>query len=221
MAPPDAAEATAPPSTSASANNAAIAELLDPKAAFIEDVPAYLASRKLEPESAILELQERLRRLRALEGQATQRRARTLAKVPEIESALVAVRGLVARRGGEEGGDSAAAAVTHVDYALSDGVFARAALRGDSVKAVGLWLGAGVMVEYPLDEAILLLESNLRAAKEGLEALGRDLDLVKDGATVTEVSIARVFNYDVERRRRAKEQGAAGGGGKAAAVAAA
>lgn len=195
--------------------------LLDPRAAFIEDVPAYLAARKLEPEAAILELQERLRRLRALEGQVAQRRARTLGKVPEIEAALAAVQGLAARRGAkhaaaaEKNASESAenSAVTHVDYALSDGVFARAALKGD-VQAVGLWLGAGVMVEYPLDEALLLLESNLKAAKEGLEQLGKDLDMVKDGATVTEVSIARVFNYDVERRRRAKAE-AAGGSGSA------
>jgi prefoldin subunit 5 len=207
-----AASAAPPPPPSSSAAQ----HLLDPKAAFIEDVPAYLSQRKLEPEAAILELQERLRRLRALEGQVAQRRARTLAKAPEIEAALAAVKGLAARRAtGTDPSKSAenpttetsSAAQTHyVDYALSDGVFARAALKGN-VPAVGLWLGAGVMVEYPLDEALLLLESNLKAAKEGLEALGRDLDLVKDGATVTEVSIARVFNYDVERR------GGGGGGG--------
>lgn len=203
----------APPPSSSAAQ-----QLLDPKAAFIEDVPAYLAQRKLEPEAAILELQERLRRLRALEGQVAQRRARTLAKIPEIEAALAAVKGLAARRSTAADDkkpttETSSAGQTHyVDYALSDGVFARAALKGN-VPSVGLWLGAGVMVEYPLDEALLLLESNLKAAKEGLEALGRDLDLVKDGATVTEVSIARVFNYDVERRRRLKAAGAAGSSG--------
>jgi hypothetical protein len=212
-------------STSAAANAAyqqqQLAALLDPKTAFIEDVPGFLAARKLEPEAAILDLQERMRALRSLEGSVAGRRARALQKVPEIRAALAAVDGLVRRRGEEpnSGGDGGGGdgeeeeggkpRVTHVDYALSDGVFARAALRGDTA-AVGLWLGAGVMVEYPLDEAKALLEGNLSAAEQSAEQLGKDLDRVKDGLTVTEVSIARVFNYDVERRRRAKE--AAGGG---------
>jgi hypothetical protein len=238
-----AAGAPPPPDPAAAAE---LAALLDPKGAFIEDVPAYLSARKLEPEAAILDLQERMRRLRALEGQVAGRRARTLAKVPEIEAALASANGLAARRrgappgggggkdadagkdAGGDGGETAAAAaddaaaahVTHVDYALADGVFARAALRGD-VRAVGLWLGAGVMVEYPLDEARRLLEGNLVAARETLAALGRDLDRVKDGLTVTEVSIARVFNYDVERRRRAKGAAAGGTGAGAGAASAA
>ena len=46
---------------------------------------------------------------------------------------------------------------TLVDFSLSDQVYARAKLR--DVDSVGLWLGAGVMVEYSLDEAKKLLVS--------------------------------------------------------------
>lgn len=216
-------EAAAPDANAASAaaqqQQQQLAALLDPKAAFIEDVPAFLSARKLEPEAAILDLQERMRALRALEGSVASRRARALAKVPEIRAALAAVEGLLRRRKEEGGGG-----VTHVDYALSDGVFARAALKRDTAN-VGLWLGAGVMVEYPLEEAQQLLASNLRAAEESAENLGKDLDRIKDGLTVTEVSMARVFNYDVERRRRAKVAangaGAAGAGAAGPAAAAA
>jgi len=44
-----------------------------------------------------------------------------------------------------------------VDFSLSDQVYARARLEG--VESVGLWLGAGVMVEYDLVEAKALLVS--------------------------------------------------------------
>jgi prefoldin subunit 5 len=44
---------------------------------------------------------------------------------------------------------------TLVDFSLSDQVYARAKLR--DVDSVGLWLGAGIMVEYSLDEAKNLL----------------------------------------------------------------
>lgn len=46
---------------------------------------------------------------------------------------------------------------TLVDFSLSDQVYARAKLR--DVDSVGLWLGAGIMVEYSLDEAKTLLVS--------------------------------------------------------------
>lgn len=44
---------------------------------------------------------------------------------------------------------------TILDFSLSDQVYARA--RIDNVDSVGLWLGAGVMVEYALEEAKSLL----------------------------------------------------------------
>jgi hypothetical protein len=44
---------------------------------------------------------------------------------------------------------------TLVDFSLSDQVYARSKLR--DVDSVGLWLGAGLMVEYSLVEAKKLL----------------------------------------------------------------
>ena len=49
-------------------------------------------------------------------------------------------------------------------------------------------------------------------AREALSEIGIQ------GLTVTEVSIARVFNYDVERRRRAKAAAGSGAGAGAAAA---
>lgn len=46
---------------------------------------------------------------------------------------------------------------TVVDFPLADQAYARATM--SEVESVGIWLGAGVMVEYPLDEARELLVS--------------------------------------------------------------
>ena len=64
-----------------------------------------------------------------------------------------------------------------------------------------LWLGANVMLEYPRDEAILLLEDNLKNAKAALVTLVDDMGHLRDQITVTEVNMARVFNWDVKVRR--------------------
>ena len=66
---------------------------------------------------------------------------------------------------------------------------------------VCLWLGANVMLEYPRDEAILLLEDNLKNAKAALVTLVDDMGHLRDQITVTEVNMARVFNWDVKVRR--------------------
>lgn len=69
------------------------------------------------------------------------------------------------------------------------------------VESVGLWLGAGVMVEYPLDEAKALLESNKSACEAKLAEAAEELGRLKDAITVCQVNTARVFNWDVQQRR--------------------
>ena len=71
---------------------------------------------------------------------------------------------------------------------------------------VCLWLGANVMLEYPRDEAILLLEDNLKNAKAALVTLVDDMGHLRDQITVTEVNMARVFNWDVKVRRAHRKE---------------
>jgi hypothetical protein len=54
------------------------------------------------------------------------------------------------------------------------------------------------MLEYPRDEAILLLDDNLKNAKAALVTLVDDMGHLRDQITVTEVNMARVFNWDVK-----------------------
>jgi len=58
------------------------------------------------------------------------------------------------------------------------------------------------MLEYPIDEALALLRSNLAAAETSLKTVTSDLDLIKDQMTTLEVQMARVYNWDVQERKR-------------------
>ena len=49
-------------------------------------------------------------------------------------------------------------------FELSDNLYAKAEIK--KPKAVGIWLGANVMVEYSFAEAIELLQKNLATAKK-------------------------------------------------------
>lgn len=66
------------------------------------------------------------------------------------------------------------------------------------------------MLSYPLADAFTLLTSKLTAATTSLENVKQDLSWLRDQITVTEVNVARVYNWDVKRRRerREAEQGA-------------
>ena len=166
---------------------------LSAKAEFIGDVDQHMKNKSLDTE--FLRLKNNFSKFKALEQQALQNKQRLLEKLPDIEKTLEAVEALLAKSEDDP--------AIEVDFELTDGFLAKAALQ--QVKSVNLWLGAGIMVEYPLEEAQQLLQSNLAAAKERLEQVQQELDYAKDCATVTEVSMARVFNWDVERRRNQKE----------------
>lgn len=57
------------------------------------------------------------------------------------------------------------------------------------------------MLEYSYADAEALLQKQLDQALVKIESIDRDLDFLKDQITTTEVSIARVYNYDVKVRR--------------------
>lgn len=70
------------------------------------------------------------------------------------------------------------------------------------VPGVALWLGAGVSVEYPLDEAATLLEQNAATAAANLATVERELGEVRDAVTTTHVSMSRVYNFSVAGRKK-------------------
>lgn len=74
--------------------------------------------------------------------------------------------------------------------------------------SVNLWLGADVMMEYPIDEAQALLRTNLEMCRQTLERNKEAWGRIKDCKTTIEVNIARCHNFDVDRRKKSKAAGA-------------
>ncbi|KAL3156604.1 hypothetical protein ABBQ38_000892 [Trebouxia sp. C0009 RCD-2024] len=163
-----------------------------PTAKFIKNVEDYLAGRT--PEAAIQALDANYRNYRLIERNLLQSKARQMGKLPEIQKAEEAV-GLLMRKRDE-------AQELLVDFAISDQAYAKAKI--PVTDSVNLWLGANVMLEYPLEEAKSLLAQNIHNCKENLKQNQQDLELVKDSITTVEVSIARIYNHDVSQRRSKK-----------------
>ena len=86
-----------------------------------------------------------------------------------------------------------------------DSVYANAVIKEPT--NVCLWLGANVMVEYPIDDAFELLTENRDNATVNLKSVDEDIQFLRDQITTTEVNIARIFNWDVMNRRKKKEAG--------------
>ena len=99
-------------------------------------------------------------------------------------------------------------------YNLADNVYGKAEVDCNT-GIVNLWLGANVMLEYSYEEAIDFLTQNEESARQEYQVVKEDLAFVRDQIVTSEVSMTRIFNWDVRRKRKG---GAAGDGGDAAAT---
>lgn len=142
-------------------------------------------------------------------------------KLPEIRNTLDVVRFLRRRRdangsgdgkleieddeeGGKTGEDTDSIETT---FPLSDTLYAKAKITPSTLDSVYLWLGANVMVSYPLAEAEELLREKVAKAKESLRGAEEDLEFLRVQITTLEVATARVYNWDVGEKRRLREKG--------------
>lgn len=62
-------------------------------------------------------------------------------------------------------------------FLLSEQVFLKTTV--PPTKTVCLWLGANVMLEYPLDDAEKLLKENMESAEQNLKCIEHDQDFLR------------------------------------------
>ncbi|KAL8925172.1 MAG: hypothetical protein Q9208_003677 [Pyrenodesmia sp. 3 TL-2023] len=127
----------------------------------------------------------------------TQRRAGGLKeKIPDIQKTLDMVQFLKSRKPGSD--------PIETTFELNDTLYAKAVV--PPTDEVYLWLGANVMLSYPVAEAETLLESKLSTAQQSLENCEEDLDFLREQITTLEVATARVYNWEVTMKRKDKTE---------------
>uniref|UniRef100_A0A7S3LLU8 Prefoldin subunit 3 n=2 Tax=Aplanochytrium stocchinoi TaxID=215587 RepID=A0A7S3LLU8_9STRA len=166
-----------------------------PKVKFIDDVVKFLDQPGAQVDEVLKSLQELLQKYKVYEVHITRQKSGLNSKIPEIEESLEMIKFLKKKAEDSE--------EVKTEFKLSDNVYADSIIDADN-DTVGLWLGAGVMLEYTYDDATALLTKNLEAAKLQKKTHQEDLDFLKDQIVTTEVSIARVYNHDVKIRREMK-----------------
>ncbi|KAG7343455.1 prefoldin subunit domain containing protein [Nitzschia inconspicua] len=163
---------------------------------FIEDVEDF-ANSFTPPASAELLIgaySELHSKFKTFETSLNQKKQNYSIKIPDVEKSLTLVKTLQKKQ--EEGEN----AITR--YNLCDSVYGKAEV-DTSIGIVNLWLGANVMLEYTYQEAIDFLQQNLNNAQRESKLVDEDLAFVRDQIVTSEVSMSRIFNWDVRRKRAA------------------
>ncbi len=148
-----------------------------------------------------------------MEANVSKRAAGLREKLPEMESTLSTIRFLQRKKekvGGEDDEDEGVADL-ETTFSLSDTLFAKAKIAPREIEEVYLWLGANVMVAYPVGEAEDMLGKRVEKAKETLKACEEDMEFLRVQITTVEVATARVYNWDVVEKRKRKATGKDGG----------
>lgn len=166
-------------------------------ATFIENVEEYLKDKD-SVEEELRKIQNQFERYKMLELHLARRKANIGTKLPNIRKTLAAVDLLYSKQEEDE--------PIRTQFDIAAGVYATAKLKHPP-KHVCMWLGANVMVEYPIEEARELLQNNLKGASKLLEELSSDLGYLKEQIIITQVNTARVYNFDVKRRRKTEAAG--------------
>ncbi|PYI32229.1 Prefoldin, subunit 3 [Aspergillus indologenus CBS 114.80] len=169
-----------------------------PAAPFIDAVTDYVSSRA-EVEPTLRSFQEMISKYQFMEVNTTKRAAGLRDKIPDITKTLETVRFLSARTSSD--------APLHTHFELNDTLYARATVAPAAADEVYLWLGANVMLAYPIAEAAAMLADKLAVAQTSLRNCEEDLEFLREQITTLEVATARVYNWDVVQRRKEKVEG--------------
>ncbi|XP_011203916.1 prefoldin subunit 3 [Bactrocera dorsalis] len=163
-----------------------------PEAIFLEEIDTFMAQPENEDncEKVLQRLDEQHSKYRFMAFNLEARRRKLKSQIPDLQRSLEMIN--VLREEKEE---------RETQFLLSDQVFIKTLV--PPTKTVCLWLGASVMLEYPLDEAEELLKQNMTSAVVNLKTVEHDQDFLRDQLTTTEVNMARVYNWGVKKRQAA------------------
>ena len=70
---------------------------------------------------------------------------------------------------------------------------------------VAIWLGANVMMEFPIDEAIEFLEKRIVISDEKINGLQNDIDFTRRQINIVEVNRSRVYNAGVKVKKATRD----------------
>ena len=151
--------------------------------------------------------QDRIQQYKYMELSKKQQLGSLNVKIPDIEKNLEIISYIKQKKikAQQEDIDDESPTKIETNYELNDTLYTRAEIDVENLDSVYLWLGAEVMLEYPIEEAVALLNERLTNNKELLIVVKEDLEFLKENITTLEVNIARLYNWDIQRRKSLRE----------------
>lgn len=139
-----------------------------PEAVFVDDVDAFMAQSENESsaEKVLRKLDEQHSKYKLMDYNIATRRRKLKQQIPDLVKSLDMIEILKKQTEPKE-----------TQFLLSEQVFLKTTV--PPTKEVCLWLGANVMLEYPLDEAEVLLKQNMETAGQNLKCLEHDQDFLR------------------------------------------
>lgn len=133
-----------------------------------EEIDTFMAQPENEDncEKVLQRLDEQHSKYRFMAFNLEARRRKLKSQIPDLQRSLEMIN--VLREEKEE---------RETQFLLSDQVFIKTLV--PPTKTVCLWLGASVMLEYPLDEAEDLLKQNMTSAVVNLKTVEHDQDFLR------------------------------------------
>lgn len=160
-----------------------------PLTEFIDEVEVYMKDKEVTP--TLQGMDEQLQKYRFLELNLLQKRSRLKRQLPDFEKSLEVIKLLMEKT------------EFNTHFLMSSQLYSQA--RIPPTETVCLWLGANVMLEYPLEEARELLQKNLSTSLSNMKHIDEDLEFLRDQITTSEVNLARIYNWNVKRLQAKKK----------------
>lgn len=185
---------------------------------FLPTVTDYVKTTA-EVEATLQRFQEMISKYQFMSQNVERRAASLRDKLPEMKKSLDTVKFLRLQHSLSTGASTSTEdeddledekpaggdGLIETTFPLQDTLYAHATVDTKKLDEVYLWLGANVMVAYPLQEAETLLTEKLEKAQGSLKAAEEDLEFIRVQTTTLEVATARVHNWDVGEKRKLKE----------------
>lgn len=116
------------------------------------------------------------------------KRMRMQSKLEDLTKSIASVEGLKSNP------------TSTFQFELNDTLYTKARLpeSQNRLETIHLWLGANVMLSYPVEEGLTLLREKREEAEGIVKKCEEDLLYVRDQITTMEVNTARVYNLLVQ-----------------------
>ncbi|KAH7649741.1 hypothetical protein RS030_132064 [Cryptosporidium xiaoi] len=161
-----------------------------PKAMFISSIEEFVGEKSIY--NILESIQLLNRKYKLMENSFKAQQESLVLKIPDIELAIdtITQRQRLFNSNIQE---------DRFYFPLADNLLAK----GTSLPSnnVYLWLGANTVLEYSLEEAMEVLNSNLSTAKNTIKIYQKSLDFIREQITILEVNTARIHNYGVMIRK--------------------